>query len=113
MLRGFITTLAVVSAIMLGAWAYSEQARMASATVIPAVTPPTTSVTTNSNLAKKGDKLEVGVQLSGVRSDRRNDEITRIMEAHARVASEAREYITVAQPTGHNETTLTRVPLAD
>lgn len=109
MLRGFITTLAIVSAIMLGAWAYAEQARMASATTIPAVTPAATSMTTNSNLAAKGDKLDVGVRLS---ADLRNSEISRIMEAHARFASNS-EYMTIAQPTGINETTLVRVPLAD
>lgn len=109
MLRGFITTLAIVSAIMLGAWAYSEQARMASATTIPAVTPSATSMTTNSNLAAKGDKLDVGVQMS---ADSRNSEITRIMEAHARVST-TREYMTIAQPTAENQTTLVRVPLAD
>jgi hypothetical protein len=110
MLRGFITTLAIVTAITMGAWAYTEQARMASATPIPSITPAASSATTNSNVAKKGDKLEVGTQMA---ADHRNGEITRIMEAHARVASASGEYMTIAQPSGQNETTLVRVPLAD
>ena len=113
MLRGFATTLAVVSAVTLVAWAYSDQARMAKATPTAQMTPATTSATTNSNLAAKGDRLQVGVRLSGAAGS--DGAMDRILEAHARAMSEnaSNQFMTVAVPSGHDETTLVRVPVRD
>ncbi|MFC5068425.1 hypothetical protein [Flaviflagellibacter deserti] len=113
MLRGFATTLAVVSAVTLVAWAYTDQARMARATTAAEMTPVTSSATTNSNLAAKGDRLSVGVRLSGVASA--DGAMDRIMEAHARAMAEnaSDRFMTVSVPSGHDETTLVRVPVRD
>lgn len=115
MLRGFITTLAVVSAVTLVAWAYTEQSRMASATTTTAeITPSATSATTNSNLAAKGDRLDIGtVRLSGVATA--DGAMDRIIAAHAQAleANASSSFMTVSVPSGHNETTLVRVPIRD
>lgn len=112
MLRGFLTTLGIVSAVTLAAWAYTDQNRMAGAT--PAeMTPVTTSATTNSNLAAKSDRLDVGIlHMAGVNSDGAMD---RIIGAHARAleANADSSFMTVSVPSGHNETTLVRVPVRD
>lgn len=110
MLRGFMTTLGVVSAIAIAAWAYSDQYRMAGAT--PAeMTPSTVSATTNSNLAKKGDRLDLGLHVAAADSGA----LDRIISAHAQAveASASSTFMTVAVPSGHGETTLVRVPVRD
>lgn len=110
MLRGFLTTLGVVSAVTLAAWAYTDQNRMAGAT--PAeMTPQTTSATTNSNLAAKGDRLDLGLHVAT--SDR--GALERIVNAHSQAveASAGSSFMTVSVPSGHNETTLVRVPVRD
>ena len=111
MLRGFVTTLAVVSGVTLAAWAYSDQYRTANATTAAEMTPVASSITTNSNLAAKGDRLQVGVRLSGAAGG--DGAMDRIMEAHARAMAEnaSNEFMTVAVPSGHDETTLVRVPV--
>jgi hypothetical protein len=115
MLRGFMTTFGVVSAVTLVAWAYTDQSRMAGAT--PAeMTPATASATTNSNLAAKGDRLDVGlIHLSGAASLDKDGALDRIVGAHARAleANASNQFMTVAVPSGHNETTLVRVPVRD
>ncbi|HYI06514.1 MAG TPA: hypothetical protein VD858_16595 [Reyranella sp.] len=113
MLRGFATTLAVVSAVTLAAWAYSDQMRTAGATSVAEMTPSASSITTNSNLAAKGDRLQVGVRLSGAAGG--GGAVDRIMEAHALAMAEnaSNLHMTVAVSSGHNETTLTRVPVGN
>jgi hypothetical protein len=112
MLRGFITTLGIVSAVTLAAWAYTDQNRMADATPA-AMTPPTASATTNSNLAAKGDRLDIGtMHMAGTNQDGAMD---RIIGAHARAleANASTSFMTVSVPSGQNETTLVRVPVRD
>jgi hypothetical protein len=116
MLRGFMTTFGVVSAITLVAWAYTDQSRMAGATPAAEMTPTTSSLTTNSNLAAKGDRLDVGViHLSGAASVDRDGALDRIISAHAQAmeANASNQFMTVSVPSGHNETTLVRVPVRD
>jgi hypothetical protein len=116
MLRGFATTLAVVSAITLVAWSYADQARMARATPIAEITPAATSMTTNSNLAAKGDKLDTGVRLSGASGADTDGAIDRIIGAHlvARDMAANAKFVTVASAgVVANETVLTRVPVED
>lgn len=112
MLRGFITTFGIVSAVTLAAWAYTDQSRMAGAT--PAeMTPSASSSTTNSNLAAKGDRLDIGmIQTAGMNADGAMD---RIIGAHARAleANANGNFMTVEVPSGHNESTLVRVPIRD
>ena len=113
MIRGFLTTFTIVSAAMLGAWAYTDQNRMAGATPAAENTPSTASATTNSNLAAKGDRLDMGTtHIAGVNTDGMMD---RIVSAHARAleANASNAFMTVSVPSGHNETTLVRVPVRD
>ena len=116
MLRGFATTLAVVSCIMMGAWAYAEQARMASATPVPAVTPLSeASATTNSNVAAKGDRLAIGPQFAVAGYADQDGSMKRIVEAHARAMQESAQNrsMTIGLASGPRETTLMRVSVAD
>jgi hypothetical protein len=115
MLRGFMTTFGVVSAITLVAWAYTDQSRMAGATPAAEMTPTATSATTNSNLAAKGDRLDIGIRLSGAASVDRDGVLDRIISAHAQAmeANASNHFMTVSVPSGHNETTLVRVPIRD
>jgi hypothetical protein len=113
MFRGFATTLGLVSAITLGAWAFADQTRTAKAVAVAEMTPATASTTTNSNLAAKGDRLAVGVRLSGAASVDRDGSIERITAAHAMATEAAHRYMTVALPTGEAETTLKRVSLGN
>ena len=112
MLRGFATTLALVSAVMMGAWAYAEQYRVASATTIPAITPNAVSMTTSSNIAAKGDRLDL--QFSGATSIDHDGSLQRIIGAHARAMAENdhNRSMTVALRSAPNETTLMRVNIA-
>jgi hypothetical protein len=115
MLRGFMTTFAAVSTVMIGAWAYTDTYRTAGAAA-PEVTPVTTSATTNSNLAAKGDRLDIGTaRLSGAASVDRDGAMDRIISAHAKAleANASGAFMTVSVPSGHNETTLMRVPIRD
>jgi hypothetical protein len=114
MLRGFLTTFAVVSAVMLGAWAYTDTYRTAGATANPEMTPAATSATTNSNLAAKGDRLDIGTDYLSVAAN--GDQVMdRIISAHAKAleANASGAFLTVSVPSGHNETTLMRVPIRD
>jgi hypothetical protein len=116
MLRGFLTTFAAVSTVMLGAWAYTDTYRSADASANPEMTPATTSATTNSNLAAKGDRLDIGTaRLSGAASVDRDGALGRIISAHAKAleANASGAFMTVSVPSGHNETTLMRVPIRD
>jgi hypothetical protein len=114
MLRGFLTTFAVVSAVMLGAWAYTDTYRTAGATANPEMTPATTSATTNSNLAAKGDRLDIGTARLSVAANG-DAALDRIISAHAKAleANASGSFLTVSVPSGHNETTLMRVPIRD
>jgi hypothetical protein len=114
MLRGFLTTFAVVSAVMLGAWAYTDTYRTAGATANPEMTPATTSATTNSNLAAKGDRLDIGTSRLSVAASS-DAVLDRIVSAHAKAleANASGAFLTVSVPSGHNETTLMRVPIRD
>lgn len=115
MLRGFLTTFTAVSAITLAAWAYTDQSRMAGATPAAEMTPATTSMTTNSNLAAKGDREKVGARLSMVAGVDMDGAMDRIISAHAKAmeANTTGEFMTVSVPSGHNESTLVRVPVRD
>jgi hypothetical protein len=116
MLRGFLTTFAVVSAVTLGAWAYTDTYRTAGASANPEMTPATTSATTNSNLAAKGDRLDIGTaRLSAVASVGGDGAMDRIISAHAKAleANASGAFVTVSVPSGQNETTLMRVPIRD
>lgn len=115
MLRGFTTTLGVVTAITLVAWTYAEQGRMASATPVAEMTPAATSATTNSNLAAKGDQLSMGVRLSSAASVDTDGAVNRIVAAHSRAMMENanKEFMTVAISSGPTETTLARMPVRD
>ncbi|WP_222874601.1 hypothetical protein [Terrihabitans soli] len=115
MLRGFLTTFAVVSAVMLGAWAYTDTYRTAGATAAnPEMTPAATSATTNSNLAAKGDRLDIGTERLSVAANG-GPALDRIISAHAKAleANASGAFVTVSVPSGHNETTLMRVPIRD
>ncbi len=111
MLRGFLTTLGVVSAVTLAAWAYSDQYRIAGATPAEMTPQASTSATTNSNLAAKGDRLDLGLHVAAADKDA----LARIVNAHAQAveANAGSSFMTVAVPSGHNETTLVRVPVRD
>ncbi len=116
MLRGFLTTFTAVSAVMLGAWAYTDTYRTAGATANPEVTPSTTSATTNSNLAAKGDRLDIGTaRLSAAAGADRDGAMDRIISSHAKAleANASGAFVTVSVPSGHSETTLMRVPIRD
>ena len=115
MLRGFISTLAVVSAITLTAWTFADQSRTASATTVAEMTPAATSATTNSNLAAKGDQLSKGVRLSGLTGAGSDGAVNRIAEAHtvAMLENAGNQFMTVAVSSGHASTTLVRVPVRD
>lgn len=115
MLRGFISTLAVVSAITLTAWSFADQSRMASATPVAEMTPAATSATTNSNLAAKGDQLAKGVRLSGLTGSENGGAVDRIAGAHAvaMLENSGNQFMTVAVASGHASTTLVRVPVRD
>jgi hypothetical protein len=115
MLRGFVTTLAVVSAITLTAWTFADQARMAKATPIADVTPAATSITTNSNLAAKGDALEVAPQLAADTSMDGGEAFGRIVGAHqvAMAENAAKRFVTVSRAGTANETVLTRVRVSE
>jgi hypothetical protein len=110
MLRGFITTVSVVSILFAGAFLLSDQYRMAEATSVAQMTPAATSMTTNSNFAAKGDQLPRGVQLSAVTGEAA-DAVARIVETHARAmqANASGTFLTVGTRSGAAETTLTRV----
>jgi hypothetical protein len=113
MLRGFVTTLGLVSAVTLAAWAYTDQYRTAGATPAEMTPSTATSATTNSNLAAKGDRLDIGTL--HMASANFNGEMDRIVGAHARAleANASTSFMTVSVPSGHNETTLVRVPVRD
>lgn len=116
MLRGFLTTFAVVSAVTLGAWAYTDTYRTAGATANPEMTPATTSATTNSNLSAKGDRLDIGTaRLSVAGSAGGTEAMDRIISAHAKAleANASGAFVTVSVPSGDAETTLMRVPIRD
>ncbi|MGQ4272919.1 hypothetical protein [Terrihabitans sp. B22-R8] len=115
MLRGFLTTLGIVSAITLVSWTYADQTRMARATPVADITPAATSVTTNSNLAAKGDQLKADVKFSSAASVDNDGAINRIVEAHLLTKSknDNTKFLTVAKAGAGNETILTRVPLND
>jgi hypothetical protein len=114
MLRGFITTFAAVSAVMLGAWAYTDTYRTAGASANPEITPAAASATTNSNLAAKGDRLDIGTARLSMAAGG-NGALDRIVSAHAKAleANASGAFVTVSVPSGHNETTLMRVPIRD
>jgi hypothetical protein len=110
MLRGFVTTLSIVSALLAGAFLLSDQYRMAEATSVAQMTPAATSMTTNSNFAAKGDQLPRGVRLSAL-AGAGDAAAARIVETHARAmaANAAGTFLTVGTRSGPAETTLTRV----
>jgi hypothetical protein len=105
MLRGFTTTLAIVTALMMGAWAYSEQSRVASA--------GNPSIDIAGMAAPKGDRLQVGHSTADALDGYGIQSEARIIQAHMKAEEASARYLTVAQPGGPNETILTRVPVRD
>lgn len=114
MLRGFLTTFAAVSAVMLGAWAYTDTYRTAGASANPEITPVAASATTSSNLAAKGDRLDIGTARLSMAAGG-HGALDRIVSAHAKAleANASGAFVTVSVPSGHSETTLMRVPIRD
>lgn len=104
MLRGFVTTLGVVTTMTLGAWAFTDQSRTATA--------DNNAVDAASVAAPKGDRLAAGgdVWTSGYGASHAD---ARIFQAHSRVAEEnaSSDYMTVAKRSGPGHTVLIRVPV--
>ena len=107
MLRGFATTLAVVTTLMMGAWAYSEQSQMASAST----SPDAAMSSVVAAAAPKSDRLAPAVANAGGYGIENAE--GRIIQAHARVIEANGRYHTVAKQAGPRTTVLVRVPAAD
>jgi hypothetical protein len=111
MLRGFATTFGLVATFILGANLYADQVRTAGASVAN-ITPAATSITTNSNVAAKGDRLPAGPKF--VMAETGDGAARRVLEAHALAMHQSRtgKFLTIARRTGVNETTLARTAAA-
>jgi hypothetical protein len=108
MLRGFATTFGLVATITLGANLYADQVKTAGAAAFADVTPPARSITTNSNLAAKGDRLPAAPRFA--MADTGDGASRRVLEAHALALHQSRagRFITIARRTGASETTLAK-----